>query len=251
MKNILESKYIITIDRGNTKTSYALHDLKSPVSKMISIDEAYLYHEESLIIASNVSNSEEYGLPIDVNVLEYFKDNSFLNMPVHYSNTLGADRLCLGYLIWNYLNEKNLSPESQDVKALAIDVGTFLTIDLISKNNGFLGGYIFPGPFTLMDSYTQGAKLKNLPPDLNALVSEENLPHNTDEAISRAGGIMLKASIDSVLGGFEQAEEIYVTGGGFHLISDFLPKEKTRENKMFLHRALYLIGKNILNSSLK
>ncbi len=249
MKNILESKYIITIDRGNTKTSYALHDLKSPVSKMISIDEAYLYHEEALIIASNVSNEEEYGLPIDVNILTYFKNNTFLNMPVNYAATLGADRLCFAYLIWNYLNDQTTTKNSS--KALAIDVGTFLTIDLISKSDGFLGGYIFPGPFTLMESYTTGAKLKNLPPDLDSPINEANIPHHTDDAISKAGGLMIRSTLESILKAYSDVDEIYLTGGGFHLISDLLPKEKTRENKMFLHRALYLIGKKILNSSLE
>lgn len=216
---------------------------------MISIDEAYLHLEESFVIASNVSNEEEYGLPIDVNILDFFKEKVFLSMPVNYAKTLGSDRLCFAYLIWNYLNDQAQTKSSS--KALAIDVGTFLTIDLISKNDGFLGGYIFPGPFTLMESYTTGAKLKNLPPDLTTPISENTLPHHTDDAISKAGGLMIRAALESVLNAYSDVDEIYLTGGGFHLISDLLPREKTRENKMFLHRALYLIGKNVLNSSSK
>ena len=249
MKNISESKYIITIDRGNTKTSYALHELKSPVSKMISIDEAYLFHEEALIVASNVSSEEEYGLAIDINILDFFKENNFLSMPVHYTKTLGADRLSFAYLVWSYLSDKSDAKVSK--KALAIDVGTFLTIDLISKQDGFVGGYIFPGPFTLMESYTAGAKLKNLPPDLTTPLAEEHIPRHTDDAISKAGGLMIRSTLESILKAYSDVDEIYLTGGGFHLISDLLPKEKTRENKMFLHRALYLIGKTILNSNLK
>jgi len=234
LKTISNAKKIITIDRGNTKTSYALHDLEHPVSKTISVDEAYLHHEDALIIASNVSNEEEYGLPIDVNIIEYYKNKKFFGMPVHYSETLGADRLALAHLIWSYIKDKNHS-------ALIIDVGTFLTCDFVDAE-GFLGGFIFPGPFTLMDVYRTGAKLSTFPPEIQ---QSHTPPQSTAEAISRAGGMILKATINEILA-FKEVDEIYLTGGASHLISELLPVEKLRENKLFLHRALYGIGKEIL-----
>lgn len=247
MKSILENKYIISIDRGNSKTSYALHDLSNPHSKLISIDEAYLYHEEAFIIASNVADIDEYGITIDVDVRDFFKNNFFLEMPVHYAKTLGSDRLALAYLVWTYLNDTTQAKKSN--LALAIDVGTFMTVDLISKDRGFLGGLIFPGPFTLMESYTRGAQLKNLPPDFYQSNLAEELPTNTDSAISTAGAFMMKATIESLIQKFIHIDEIYLTGGAYHLVKDLFPNEKTRENKLLLHRALYIIGKKILKTN--
>jgi pantothenate kinase type III len=235
LKTISNAKKIITIDRGNTKTSYALHDLEHPVSKIISVDEAYLHHEDALIIASNVSNEEEYGLPIDVNIIEYFKNKKFFDLPVHYSETLGTDRLALAHLIWGYIKEKKHS-------ALIFDVGTFLTCDYVNAE-GFQGGFIFPGPFTLMDVYRTGAKLNTFPPEINQTPTP---PQSTAEAISRAGGMMIQSMIKEILN-YKEVDEIYLTGGACHLISELLPVEKVRENKLFLHRALFGIGKEILS----
>ena len=99
MKNISKLKYILSIDRGNTKTSYALHELENPISKIISIDEAFLIQDHSLVIASNVSSEADCGLPVDIDVKNFFKNQAFLTMPVHYASSLGADRLCLGYIV--------------------------------------------------------------------------------------------------------------------------------------------------------
>ncbi len=239
MKNISNAKYIITIDRGNTKTSYALHELNNPVSRSINIDEATLYSEESFVIASNVSDSDDYGLNIDINISDYFKDKDFFGMKVHYSETLGIDRLVLSHLVWSYHKHEQL-----EKPIMIIDIGTFMTVDFVDQKS-FLGGFIFPGPFTLMESYTKGAKLKNLPPELSTI---STIPKNTDEAISYGGGLMIQSLIKELLQKYS-TEAIYLTGGGAHFIKDMLPNDKTRENKMFLHRALFNLGKILLNDS--
>ncbi len=238
MKNISSVKQIISIDRGNTKTSYALHEIDQPISKMISIDEAMLLSENSLVIAANVTNDNEYGISIDLLANSLFFNHQFCGMPVHYEQTLGIDRLLTAYLVWTFHHENIFSINEQNSKSLVIDVGTFTTCDFVSKN-GFEGGFIMPGPFTLMESYTKGAKLKNLPPNF---ISSAVLPQSTDDAISYGGGMMLKGAIKEII---EQCtcEYIYLTGGASAIIREVLPNEKTRENRMLLHRALYQVAK--------
>jgi type III pantothenate kinase len=41
---------------------------------------------------------------------------------------------------------------------LVVDVGTFLTLSILHQQE-FIGGYIIPGPQTMMDSYGVGAQL--------------------------------------------------------------------------------------------
>lgn len=91
---------------------------------------------------------------------------TFFGMPVNYQNTLGNDRLVTSHLVFDLI-KNDLSPD----KAILIDAGTFVTIDFIS-NKGFEGGYILPGPETLLKSYLRGEQLSG--PSQRMVVTNSN-----------------------------------------------------------------------------
>ena len=95
-------------------------------------------------------------------------------MPVHYTQTLGQDRLYQAYYLFSQYPQEKL--------IINIDSGTFTTIDMISAE-GFLGGYIIPGLELLNETYMKGHHLSKVtyPTNLDQL---SDLPHSTEEAMS-------------------------------------------------------------------
>ena len=87
-----------------------------------------------------ISNVGHFPLPLEkyknkiINLHQHFTDSSFLDMPVHYEQTLGDDRLFQAYALYREFF-------GDQIRTLLIDAGTFTTIDLIDQR-GFLGGYI-------------------------------------------------------------------------------------------------------------
>src|SRR5690606_20309628 len=95
-----------------------------------------LTNDNTLLVPSKVSlsnNLPKFSLNLSPNDLR--EKNFLLDMPIHYTESLGEDRLIAAFNTF-----KNHSQE----KILVIDSGSFTTVDLVTKN-GFMGGYILPG----------------------------------------------------------------------------------------------------------
>ena len=90
-------------------------------------------------------------------------------MPVNYAKSLGEDRLIQAFYAFKKLKES----------VLVIDAGTFVTMDVVTKN-GFEGGYIIPGTKNYFKTFQNGEQLETIAIDKNVTAT---LPHGTSEAM--------------------------------------------------------------------
>ena len=105
-----------------------------------------------------------------------------------------------------------------------IDVGTALTVDVVTFDGSHLGGLIAPGPDLLRTSLTRGtAQLES-----EGLSLVEGFADNTRDAISLGctdaiGGLLLRVAVR--LEQHEPREEFhwYLTGGAAPLVAALLP----------------------------
>lgn len=179
---------LLTLDFGNTHPHAGLftkHDQKWNLEKVISLNELQTGLDEFGMNADNssvvlcevrpredvVEELQRQGFLI-TRLKDYWRGNKFAGMPVHYSKTLGEDRLIEAF--YCYKNNK--------LPSLIVDSGTFLTIDVVNEN-GFMGGYIAPGIENYFKIFENGAQLKEV-----AVITEfENkLPNNTSSAITNS-----------------------------------------------------------------
>ena len=154
-------------------------------------------------------------------------ERAFIDMPVHYSKTLGEDRLYQSYFIHKLFPQERI---------LLIDAGTFITIDLIDQD-GFQGGFIFPGINAFLSSYNRGQKL----PQLNKVLSslEEDLPHNTEDAILEATKVYLKSILTYILAEYSSHTPV-ITGGTGKILSEVFSLENYYPH--LIHQSLFSIA---------
>jgi type III pantothenate kinase len=157
-------------------------------------------------------------------------------MKVHYAETLGDDRLVTSYYVFNKIKGSE--------KILLIDAGTFITCDFISEE-GFLGGYIFPGVDRFLESYAHSAQLPHLSKrELSS--AKEALPHSTPEAILEATHLYLKSVLQELINK-NAPDKIIFTGGTSKYISDLINSKVQSETVHHLvHLGLSLIYQNHL-----
>jgi pantothenate kinase type III len=206
---------ILSLDIGNTHPNYCLWDneLKLIESGLVSnLDQTINY--QAVIIASVADKKIPHNLSASKIILvkNYLHQKYFLNMPVHYSSTLGVDRVVQG---WELFNQKKYG--------LLIDAGSFITMDIISEQ-GFMGGYILPGINKLLKNYTTGEQLLEL--TKNELMQEHSnaAPQDTHHAILGGVKLMLQAALNQVQKLYQLTEEqIYVTGGDADLFQKWQP----------------------------
>lgn len=122
----------------------------------------------------------------------------------HSPKTLGMDRLC---------NAVGVAMRMPSEYGVAIDIGTCIKFDLVSKNEGYLGGSISPGidlRYKSLNDYTE-----NLP-----LLSNKATPFlvGKDTKTSMQSGVMngIHAEIEGLVSYYEsrfQDLTFFVTGG--------------------------------------
>ncbi len=201
---------LLTIDNGNTNPHVGIFKENIFYRSMPFKDflSQRLLPEKIPGIISDVGKNENFFKKIcspyiDVNSLR--EEKSFLDMPVNYSLTLGADRLCQSY----YIYKKFLS--SPEDLILLIDAGTFTTVDFISAK-GYLGGFIFPGTQTLLGSYDRGSKLSVLNAGSIALSENIIIPQDTNAAIAGAIKFLHQATYQKFLSDYPLTR-VFFTGG--------------------------------------
>lgn len=220
------NKDFVTIDLGNTQASYCWFSSEHGIQKF-DLDKASWEQVKDLPgILSSVRNEkkllENYPYLNDDRIFRignYFRENHFFDMPVRYSKKLGQDRLACAYWVW-----KNKS-FSKDRCVYVIDAGTFLTFDKISEE-GFEGGFIFPGIQTLLSSYTAGENLPSIKA-VNWNEGQAEFPKDTKDAILGSIELMYSKSFGSLL---QEPSHVYLTGGEAQSIATLLIKNKIEFN---------------------
>lgn len=184
---------IITIDIGNTRSKK-----KKWINSSESTDTFDELSDKNIrTFFSSVTNEKSESIhSFDVSTL--FIDGKFLDMPVHYENSIGIDRLVTSYYVFN----QNQTP------SILIDAGTFTKIEYITKD-GFQGGYILPGTEILKATYQSGNNLKDYPINLT---TKGPLPSSSIQAIDQGFSYSVLAPIKEILQELN-FENIYLTGG--------------------------------------
>lgn len=180
------TKSLLTIDCGNTHQTVALHENGKLKEVRHLIDSGDWMHFAGPAIISQVGPILPLPFQNVTNLKSLRNHQQLFEMPIHYSESLGDDRLALGYYAYQKLTDQEIE------SIVTIDAGTFTTVDLITSN-GFQGGYIFPGPTTLQKSYHQGRQLSQ---HIKSVQPHDQAPQNSEEAISFAIELMM---IDPIL----------------------------------------------------
>jgi type III pantothenate kinase len=219
---------LVTIDNGNTHPHVAYFD-DGVLKSVVPLDQ-YAPTKGEFVLISSVGSQLNIKPSFDLHTKR--NKTHFFDMKVNYSETLGDDRLYCGYAIF-----KELKPNE---KVLLIDAGTFITCDLIT-NEGFQGGYIFPGFSRFLGTYGQSAQLPELSKDLLFKNVHTALPHTTEDAIVMATELYLKSSMEEVINR-ASPDKIIFTGGSATDIKKIINlKVRSETDRHLIHSALSLI----------
>lgn len=224
---------VITVDLGNTNPHVGIYqnDKLEKIVPLEKISELNIDPKTPLMTASVRKEQEKLLTGFSVIELPRISGMKFLDMPVNYSSSLGEDRLVQCYFLY----------KSMEVEELClIDIGTFITVDFVSKSEGYQGGFIFPGINTFVASYKNGARLPLLDRSQIDWQREVTLPHNTYEAISEA----TKLYIQGVCGLFKE-NNIVLTGGDTAIVQDYFEQEQLMVQEQLIHDSLYYTFKQL------
>lgn len=213
------SKFTVTVDIGNSTTkcslftedgsiltSFGLEKLES-TKKNFALDNS----NTKFVVASVKEKKIDLPLPY-TNIVELFKNGKLLDMPVHYNETVGIDRLVAAYFA--YISDNN--------GKLVIDSGTFTTVDSVDIK-GFNGGYILPGLNLLTSTYNSGEQLNTAPTEIPKNMQEVLgiFPQTTQKAIHHGAFLSFLAPIKEVLR-THQMKNIILTGGNGEILLNYL-----------------------------
>jgi type III pantothenate kinase len=191
--------------------------------------DQYIQAPDDFILIASVG----YPLPVksSFDLKSKRTKTHFFDMKVHYSETLGDDRLIASYGLFKKIKKSE--------KILLIDAGTFITTDLIT-DDGFQGGYIFPGIRRFLKTYSESAQLPTLSKDL-LFKGNDEIPHTTDDAILKATELYLKACMEEVINK-TSPDKIILTGGNANEIQKLISlKVRSETDRHLIHSALSLI----------
>lgn len=186
--------------------------------------------ESSQLIICQVGDAVEGlsdYLPLAINA-PVFHQQQFLSMPVHYSETLGRDRLYCAYHVYDKIHRGELQ-----APVAMVDAGTFMTLDLIDQQ-GFKGGYILPGLSVFLQSYARGHQLPTLQ---ETSTLQEKLPQTTVQAISEGAQLYIK----QVIRGFlekTQPQSVILTGGSSEIVLQYIQDRPTLHEPHWIHWAM-------------
>ena len=228
---------ILTIDNGNTYPSAGTFDSDGnlihvqPLASLLASCDILKHQIVLSDVGRNIPQLDNHPRLIRVGYLR--KNNSFLDMPIHYSSTLGEDRLVSAYQVYTEGYERSV----------LIDSGTFITIDLVDQN-GFQGGYIFPGIQTFLNSYATGTNLPQLDSDQIHTNTPPMIPRNTSEALLASCHLHTVGILKEVLSILSPIPRLFLTGGRSPSLRPLLKELLTSDTAVIsrphlIHQALY------------
>ncbi len=217
----LETWY--TLDMGNTHPHVGIFQEGRLVEVIpFTSKEEDLLKNTSNWVSSNVTHKE---IPSENRLDDLRAKNSFLEMTVDYTMSLGEDRLYQAYFLHKLFPTHSLT---------LVDAGTFITVDEITPQ-GFEGGFIFPGVRVFLESYGRGQKLPSditIPENL-----KPELPKSTPAAISEAAKAYLWGILETTC---RHCQNIIFTGGNGKLFADKLELDTYFPH--LIHYSLYYLA---------
>ena len=235
------NNFTLTVDIGNSNTKCCLFansgDLLTSfnLEKLnLAIKNYELNRDNTQVISCSVKDKNE-ELPFkSLDVKTFFKNGKFQDMPVHYNETVGIDRLVAAYGVY----------KKDNFSKIVIDTGTFTTVDHVDLK-GFNGGYILPGLNLLNNNYAQGAQLE-IPSDHDCSEIEQVVglfPQTTKKAIASGALLTFLAPINEVLRE-HNPQNIIISGGN----GEFL--YKCLKNSSLCQDASIQFEPNLVNNGL-
>ncbi len=236
--------FVIAVDIGNTNIAIGLVDTKQLCclqKETFSLTPSIKHNSDNIISAiEHLCNDQGIVEPVDlkicsvvsfsydlllynlsmvtqINRTRFIRYSETLPFGVQYKNPdhLGTDRIanCL-YGFYKYPNEN----------IILIDIGTATTIDILTEEKVFIGGYILPGPQTQLESLhkeTSNLPLLDVkretliyPPDSTAMAIKSGIYHSV------AGGISF------IVAKIEEEEQkkfrILASGGGWKSVEPLI-----------------------------
>ena len=110
------------------------------------------------------------------------------------------------------------------------DIGTAVTIDMVSHDGNHLGGYIIPGIDMMVHSLIKGTAIDIAPLKFEGGIS--SVPDNSYSAINQGCIRAVVSLIDSIMSGTEKGCLSIITGGGAEQIAPLLSSESIVENNL-------------------
>lgn len=239
---------VFSIDNGNSNPNIGLFEDGRLTEVLLKAD---FLHRFKTVPADAAAIMADVGFPNEltdffgVRLLRlgaFRTKNGFLDMPVDYAATLGEDRLALGFHVYKTMPEK--------LPALVVDSGTFTTIDVVAED-GFAGGYIFPGVRRFYEVYGQSARLPDLSGANIDLGGPPVLPHTTPDAILQAGAVYWTGVFKEMLTLGYDFKTLVITGGDAlklaPLLTKLCPTQEITVDLKLIHLSLYTIYQSIQN----
>ncbi len=134
-----------------------------------------------------------------------------MDLDVENPDTVGVDRICSAAAAYHRLRHA----------CVVADIGTAMTVNVVSDEGVFLGGAILPGPYTAAQSLAEHTAAL---PKIKLRRPEHHIGRNTEEAI-------LSGVVYGTVGALRELTERYatemgrwpqvvVTGGGANLVAE-------------------------------
>ena len=226
----------LLIDIGNTSLKYAF-EKQGQLSDIKRIDHQNVTTEafinqlkklfvnaesgqtvEKIILASVADNTIAHTIitlaeEANINLEQVFTPSQQFDVTVGYKNhqQLGVDRwLALLGAAKNYAQQN----------CLIIDLGTATTVDLLRKDGQHLGGWIFPGVYTMQQSLlTNTANIKVNDEQYASLYFANNTSDNVVNGCLAATVGAIDVAIKQALLLVDGLDQIILTGGNAKLIA--------------------------------
>lgn len=215
-----ENNHFITCDLGNTRSSFALWS-KGEIIKMTENFSEVESNASHIIISSVTDNKLKTSLKKTL-IRDYRTSDAFLDMPIHYSETLGEDRYVQAYPFFK-----------RGEKITLIDAGTFITVDYIDEK-GMHGGAILPGLGVIKKSYTHAKKLFE---PQRITHKKSFFTHSTEEAIELGAAKAFSAPVMELI---QNSERVIITGGDGITLSELIGQKEVVPH--LIHQSLYFIN---------
>jgi pantothenate kinase type III len=234
---------VLTVDIGNAHLGSQLWSHKEDgwQATQSGVHPDRLHPEIPVIFSSVTHQIPEH--PKAINSRRFFQENQFLDMPVHYGQTLGMDRLVQAYFLYQHI-------QPTDLPIFLIDMGTFTTVDIIDRD-GLQGGHILPGVGILKECYLRGAQLEL--PRVSDLKLQECIPSSTTEAIEQGLLAAILGPLTFLLEKYP-ACPIHFSGGASSILENslkqILPKHELNFHRQLIHHSLLSIYQQLEQESL-
>ena len=156
-----------------------------------------------------------------------------IGMNAVYDNPelLGVDRVLAAYAAHRLFNDS----------CIVIDAGTAVTVDAVSEDGTFAGGFIFPGPDVLSGSLSVKTDLPYISPSVDC----EGIGNSTESCISKALNIgfagALTALVNKAAAFVGGTERLMITGGGAETLQSCLPFKMLHRPFLVLEGLGYMI----------